>query len=217
MRNPLNQLFTHSEQRAMLFLILVFLLGVALQMVGFTPSAKPADPAMIATLQATTVNDVPLNIDIRVAKASELELLPGIGAKRAADIISYRQNNPFKSVNELMNVKGIGVKTYQKMLPMLLVFGDSTAVEPKQTSAKSAAAKPEKASSTSKADDNSPVNINSGGVAELSKLQGIGEAKAKAIIDYRKENGPFQSIEDLVKVKGIGVKTLENNRHRLRI
>lgn len=216
MRNPLNQLLTLSEQRALLFLILIFLLGVGLQMVGFTPMAKPIDPAIIPVLQAATVNDAPLNIDVRVAKASELELLPGIGAKRAADIIAYRQKTPFKNVNELMNVKGIGEKTFAKMLPMLLVFGDSTAVEPKQTSANSP--KSEKTSTTiSKADDTSPVNINTGGINELSKLKGIGEVKAKAIIEYRQENGPFQSIDDIVKVKGIGAKTLENNRHRLRI
>lgn len=48
------------------------------------------------------------------------------------------------------------------------------------------------------------VNVNTATQAELETLRGIGPAKAKAIIDYRKKNGPFKSPNDLEKVKGIG-------------
>ncbi|MDQ3185445.1 MAG: helix-hairpin-helix domain-containing protein [Pseudomonadota bacterium] len=48
------------------------------------------------------------------------------------------------------------------------------------------------------------VNINTATQAELEMLQGIGPAKAKAIIDYRKKNGLFKSPNDLEKVNGIG-------------
>ena len=48
------------------------------------------------------------------------------------------------------------------------------------------------------------VNINTATQAELETLQGIGPAKAKAIVDYRKKNGPFKSPNDLEKVNGIG-------------
>lgn len=48
------------------------------------------------------------------------------------------------------------------------------------------------------------VNINTAGVEELKKIQGIGESTANKIIAYRKENGKFQSIEELKNVKGIG-------------
>ncbi|VAW62963.1 hypothetical protein MNBD_GAMMA10-3201 [hydrothermal vent metagenome] len=61
-----------------------------------------------------------------------------------------------------------------------------------------------------------PVNINEADVATLvAELKGVGEVKAKAIIEYRTQNGPFGTVDDLQKVKGISVKTIENNRQNL--
>ena len=56
----------------------------------------------------------------------------------------------------------------------------------------------------------SSVDINSASAKELTVLKGIGAIKAKAIVEYRKFNC-FKSAEELVKVKGIGKKTLEKN------
>lgn len=53
------------------------------------------------------------------------------------------------------------------------------------------------------------VNINTADEKELMTLKGIGEAKAKAIIEYRKKNKGFQKPEDLMIVKGIGPKMYE--------
>ena len=51
---------------------------------------------------------------------------------------------------------------------------------------------------------NGKININTADVAELQNLNGIGESKAKAIIEYREQNGNFKSIDDLKNVSGIG-------------
>ena len=56
------------------------------------------------------------------------------------------------------------------------------------------------------------ININTATVEELQTLQGIGEQKAGDIVHYREENGPFSRVEDLLKVRGIGSKTLEDLR-----
>ncbi|HIX43782.1 MAG TPA: ComEA family DNA-binding protein, partial [Candidatus Kurthia intestinigallinarum] len=56
------------------------------------------------------------------------------------------------------------------------------------------------------------VNINTADEAGLQTINGIGPAKAKTIIQYRTENGPFQSIDDLKKVSGFGDKTVERLR-----
>lgn len=54
------------------------------------------------------------------------------------------------------------------------------------------------------------ININTATIEQLTVLTGIGEAKAKAIIIYREENGSFKSIEEIMNVSGIGEKTFEN-------
>lgn len=57
------------------------------------------------------------------------------------------------------------------------------------------------------------VNVNQADAAQIAEeLQGIGLSKATAIVDYRTQNGPFQTIEALTEVKGIGLKTVEKNR-----
>ena len=53
------------------------------------------------------------------------------------------------------------------------------------------------------------VDINTATAKELSVLKGIGMKKAEAIVAYRNDNGSFASVEELLKVKGIGAKILE--------
>ena len=73
----------------------------------------------------------------------------------------------------------------------------------------------------SRSTDNSgnfePININTAAVSELITLDGIGESRAKAIIEYREANGGFKSVDELTKVSGIGEKTLEKNRSRITV
>lgn len=60
------------------------------------------------------------------------------------------------------------------------------------------------------ASSNDLININQAGQSELEKLSGIGSAKAAAIIKYREQNSYFSKKSDLLKISGIGEKTLEN-------
>ncbi|MCW8885254.1 MAG: helix-hairpin-helix domain-containing protein [Motiliproteus sp.] len=68
------------------------------------------------------------------------------------------------------------------------------------------------------AGDQVPVNINTADVSVLeAQLSGIGSSKAAAIVRYRQENGPFQSLDQLAEVKGIGAVLIDRNRDRMAI
>jgi competence protein ComEA len=61
-------------------------------------------------------------VNVNTANATELETLPGIGAATAARIVEYRQKNgPFKKLEELMNVQGIGEKSFLKLRPQITI------------------------------------------------------------------------------------------------
>ncbi|GHU90369.1 hypothetical protein FACS1894202_10050 [Clostridia bacterium] len=57
-----------------------------------------------------------------------------------------------------------------------------------------------------------PVNINTAGLTELQRLPGVGPAIAQRILDDRAANGAYRTVDDLMRVKGIGEKTLEKIR-----
>lgn len=61
------------------------------------------------------------------------------------------------------------------------------------------------------------VDINTAGLNELKTLTGIGDVKAQAIIDYRNNNGPFSTIQDIMKVSGIGTATFESIKNSIAV
>ncbi len=65
------------------------------------------------------------------------------------------------------------------------------------------------------ADDMAKININTASAEQLTQLQGIGQKYAAKIVEYREQNGPFTSAEDIMKVPGIGPVTVEKNKERI--
>ncbi len=240
----LDKFLTRQEQKALLAICGLTLLGFILgQFDGFHNllAKKSTIPENTQELVNAVQEDKPIQIDIRTATKEELILLPGIGEKRAQDIIDYRNQFGFNSTDDLLQIKGIGEKTLAKMLPSLLIFGnpqftpeklpasgpdtsqiaisdkgknaDKTSTDGKATDSKNKTS----SASVSKSQLSNIVNINTAGIEELCTLPGIGEVKAKAIIDYRNQNGKFNSVEDILNVKGIGPKTLEKIRSRIKV
>ena len=71
--------------------------------------------------------------------------------------------------------------------------------------------------STTSSNKNELVNINTATKEELQTISGIGEGKAQAIIDYREENGNFNSIEDILNVSGIGESIYEKIKDHITV
>lgn len=64
----------------------------------------------------------------------------------------------------------------------------------------------------------SPVNINTADKETLiTAISGVGEKKAEAIIEYREQHGPFKSVDEITKIKGIGQGILDKNRENLSV
>ncbi len=145
-------------------------------------------------------------VDINTADATALQTLPGIGESKAAAIIQYRtEHGPFKSVEELDNVSGIGESTMASIRDLVTVGGGTATAASAATTPTTTATTTSSPASTSAG---CPVNINTADAAALDILPGIGESKAAAILQYRTDNGPFASCEGLDNVSGIGEATM---------
>jgi len=96
--------------------VLVSMSALALLLAGL-PAGALAQPKAAAAKAASTAV-----VNINTASAAELDALPGIGAKTAARIVEYRQKNgPFKKIEELMNVRGVGEKNFLRLKAQISV------------------------------------------------------------------------------------------------
>jgi competence protein ComEA len=61
------------------------------------------------------------------------------------------------------------------------------------------------------------INLNTASAGELEALNGVGAAKAAAIVAYRAEHGGFKSVDELAQVRGIGDKIVDKNRDQMTV
>ncbi len=70
-------------------------------------------------------------------------------------------------------------------------------------------------STSSGSNSSSKVRLNSANIEQLMQLNGVGKKKAEAIIEYRNKNGKFNSVDDFMKIKGVGPALFNKNKAKL--
>ena len=103
-------------------LMLLALAAMAVVPVAAVQQAKSPAPASKSSRASKAAPAPTSPININTATQAQLESLPGVGPKAAQRVIEYRKaNGSFKKVEDLMNVKGFGEKTFLKLKPMLTI------------------------------------------------------------------------------------------------
>ncbi len=145
-----------------------------------------------------------LDFDINRASAPDIALIPGIGEVLAARIAAYRKaHGDFLAEADLYEVPGLG-EDKAKTIARYVSFGPKPGGSP--GSVKRADKEEPSRPSDKLTKDDPPVDINRATAGDLMRIPGVGEVTAGRIIDTRAENGPFKTVADLEKVKGIGKK-----------
>jgi len=160
-------------------------------------------------------------VDLNHADRAQLLQLPGVGEHAAERIEEYRLSHKgFHNVEELRQVHGVGPATLERLRPYIdadaedvLEDGMDAAPAHKEAPPKSVKPAARKAANSTKKGDalKEPVDINHATATELQRLPGVGPAMSSRIILVRGQR-PFQSVEELRRVPGIGAKTLEKLR-----
>jgi competence protein ComEA len=162
-------------------------------------------------------------IDLNEADRAELLQLPGVGENLAARIQDYRlQHGDFRSVDELVGVRGVGPTTLDRLRPWVRVQPSEPEAAvtpppvgvPRPRSAGTTSASPGAADTRAgkkAASLTEPIDINRATFEELQRLPGIGPKISQRILDER-QKGPFKTAEELRRVSGIGPKIMERLR-----
>ncbi|MGB3974962.1 MAG: ComEA family DNA-binding protein [bacterium] len=155
-----------------------------------------------------------IKVNINSSNIDELVRLPGVGPATALRILEYRQaHGPFKEASDLLKIKGIGPKTFARISDQVFIGKPDPLTAEQIETLKTAREEKKKSEKTVtlKAGPCGPgrVNINTASLEELQTLPRVGPKIAQRILDDRAANGPFKDATDLIRVKGIGPKTLE--------
>jgi competence protein ComEA len=166
-------------------------------------------------------------LDLNRASRTELQHLPGIGPVLAERIVEYRSaRGPFRSVEDLLKVDGIGLAKLERIRSLVMVRGEtamrnaarSTDTNPTRptienpTETRPGAIPPPKPPGKKVLDlAGAKINVNQASALELQRLPGIGPKLSERIIAERAK-ARFRSVEELRRVPGIGPKTLEKLR-----
>ncbi len=186
--------------------------------VNYTPLQKKALAViaiLVVLISAAFISRGSSQEVVAAPMAAEISLPPQLvvvdvaGAVRKPGVYSLPIN---ARVNEAIKAAGglkIGADASDVNQARILKDGEQIYIYP--------AAKPFIGSSRPAIRKSGPVMINRATIKEFESLDGIGPVLAARIVNYRKVNGPFTAIEDLLKVPGIGASTFAKFKEKLRV
>lgn len=181
--------------------VAVLLTAIALALLGYHAWGLGRWGTRPAAL-LTSANEI--RLDLNQADRVELMQLPGVGETIADRIVEYRdENGPFESIDDLRHVKGVGPVVLAQIRPHVTLDGQPVEESPSTVNVRSGTKKPGK--------PKAPIDLNRATAAELQQLEGIGPVLAERIVEARTRK-PFEKVDDLDRVLGIGPKTLDRVR-----
>lgn len=205
--NPLpNRPPSRSAQVALAAIGVVMIGLLAYRGYGHRLTARPTDhhPAAISR-----------HVDLNTADRAELLQIPNVGPALADAILTHRRDHGrFAAVDDLNAVHGIGDRTLEKIRPWVTVPApdDSAVPEPTVERLERKPVPPSTPAHSGKLrPGDPPLDVNAASEADLQRLPGVGPVTARKIVEARAVE-PFKAPDDLLRVKGIGTKTLERLR-----
>ena len=171
-------------------------------------------------------------VDLNRATEAELRRLPNVGPKVAERIVAHRDaNGPFRSFDDLQDVPGVGEATVNTIRPWVSLsvvrlqsgddrregaFAADAPADAVRLARKPPTPEPPWAAAKKIEPGDPPLDVNAATFEQLQTLPGVGKVIAGRIIEERQLD-PFRSVDDLRRVRGIGVKTLEKIRPFARV
>lgn len=174
----------------------------------------------------TRIDQTPA-IVIRFPKSAETEETSGYEPEYTADTQIIQKSRGYKKPELLTEEPEPEISAIAETEPILISTERETASEASANYAAGGSAVQILQTSSSKAEETADaadsensselININTAPASELVKLKGIGEVKAAAIVEYRRINGNFKTVQDIMNVSGIGEKTFEKIRSQIMV
>ncbi|XP_073891335.1 endonuclease/exonuclease/phosphatase family domain-containing protein 1 isoform X6 [Macaca fascicularis] len=161
------------------------------------------------------VNQERLNIN--TATEEELMTLPGVTRAVARSIVEYREYiGGFKKVEDLALVSGVGATKLEQVKFEICVSSKGSSTQHSPSSLRRDLLAEQQPHHLATVVPLTPrVNINTATPAQLMSVRGLSEKMALSIVDFRREHGPFRSVEDLVRMDGINAAFLDRIRHQV--
>lgn len=178
-----------------------------------SPSRKFSAACNFSTM---LVNQERLNIN--TATEEELMTLPGVSRAVARSIVEYREYiGGFKKVEDLALVSGVGATKLEQVKFEICVNskGSSAQHSPSSLRRDLPAEQPSQHHLATSAALAPRLNLNTATPAQLMSVRGVTDQLAASIVDYRREHGPFRSVEDLARLAGISAALLDRIRHQV--